>query len=270
VDERDGAAAPSLALADRVGLCARHAAVGADGVLTLLPPTTTGALLTMHVTNADGSVPEMCGNGLRCVAQWMLEHRVVKRDTPFLVDTGAGALECTVTQAGVRVEMGPAFFDDVAEGGRWLAQPLDDQGQTFVSSAVSMGNPHLVLFVEGEGPDGLRALASVHGPPLEHHPRFVHRTNVGFCAVRGETELDLVVFERGVGITEACGTGACGAAAAGVATGRCPADTPIRVNLPGGPLTITVPALREDGAQTARAVLMEGPARRVFRGEILV
>jgi diaminopimelate epimerase len=230
-------------------LCDRRRGVGADGVLGILPPTTPGAVATMHIFNSDGSVAAMCGNGIRCVARHLAEARGLSGD--LVVDTDSGPKRCTVHRDGpggavgtVSVEMGPARLEG--------EQVFAVAGESLPAVRVSMGNPHAVLFDEPTV-----ARASAVGPELE---RLVPGgVNVGF-ARPGPTGLDLVVWERGAGLTDACGTGACAAAVAAVRRGAFPAGRPIEVRLPGGALEITV------GEDLAR-VTMRGPAERVFAGE---
>lgn len=279
VDER-ARTAPSLSHRARVALCDRHRGVGADGVLTLLAPASPGALCTMHVTNADGSEPEMCGNGIRCVSRWLQGEGEVRAGQAHVIDSGAGPKRCTVLSTGgrtvgegegagegegeadgemeVEVEMGPARLHGAATGDPLIRAPLEAGGETFEATAVSMGNPHLVLL------EGLRDFTQVQalGPSLEHYPRFPARTNVGFARLGesdGAPHLELIVWERGCGITQACGTGACAAAVAYVEAGRVQAGRPLAVSLPGGRLVITVSA-------DLTSVKMRGPARGVFSG----
>lgn len=262
VVEEPGGAAPGLTLASRVALCDRHRGVGADGVLTLLAPRLEGAVVRMHVTNSDGSVPEMCGNGLRCVSRWLLDEGRVADGEEHVVDTDAGPRRAVARRVSggevqVEVSMGPARFEGVATGAPMLEEELSRGGERFLATAVSMGNPHLVL----RGRADLE-LAQRLGPELVKHERFPHQVNVGFAEREGEG-LRLIVYERGAGITQACGTGACAAAAAFVRSGLLPADQPVPVELLGGRLLITVPA---DGGE----VRMQGPAARVFTGVLAV
>jgi diaminopimelate epimerase len=254
LDERR-ASEPSLSLARRIALCDRHAGVGADGVLTLLKARAPGAIVRMHVTNADGSVPEMCGNGLRCVSRWLLEHGLVGAGEVHHVDTDAGVYEARVQQADVVVQMRGATLDDACSGGPLIDEEVEAGSERLVGTAVSVGNPHLVLTAPAD-----KGLAGRLGPLLEHHPRFPQRVNVGFAEPLGAAELGLVVWERGAGLTEACGTGATAAVAAFVRAGRFPADEEVLVHLPGGDLFVSV------SADLSR-IRMRGPARRVFKGE---
>lgn len=236
-------------------LCDRRRGVGGDGLLIVGPPQTPGSQATMTVINFDGSRPEMCGNGLRCVAHYVADRMGVANPT---IDTDAGVKACRVegqpqtVQVEVEVDMGPG----TSEG---TQTPAAGEDRTFVN--VSMGNPHAIHFVaEDEDPE---ALARGLGPALEVDPAYPERTNVEFARVDPSSKtIVLWVWERGCGITDACGTGACATACAAVWGGYLPADAPIRVDLPGGELLITVPSDRSAG------VKMRGPARRVFTGTV--
>lgn len=234
-------------------ICDRRRGVGADGILIVGPGRTADGNASMWVVNHDGSQPEMCGNGLRCVALVATgagSHTIT-------IDTDAGPKRCSVEAPNgeggdVEVDMGPS-----ADLGSH--SPASAEGRTL--HGVSMGNPHAVSFVgTGEDPE---ALARRLGPGVErdreHYPE---GTNVEFCqAVEGR--LVLWVWERGCGITEACGTGACATAVAAAAQGLVPTEVPVTVQLPGGALQIQVPSTPHDG------VIMRGPARVVFAGTIV-
>lgn len=228
-------------------VCDRHRGVGADGVLTLLPARAGGAAY-MHIHNSDGSVAAMCGNGIRCVARFLAERRGL--DGSFDVETDAGPRRCTVHRGAggrveaVSVEMGPARMTGEEE--------FTVRGERLRALRVSMGNPHAVFFG-----DASPERAAAVGPAIE--AAVEGGVNAGFAALRAGG-IDLVVWERGAGLTQACGTGACAAAAAAVSSGRLPAGAPIEVRLPGGPLTVTV---REGGS----GVTMRGPVVKVFEGE---
>jgi len=248
-------------------LCARQFGVGADGVLPILPPVTDGAHARMRVLNADGGEAEMCGNGLRCVAKYLYERDPKLRHDPLRIDTGAGLLSCAMTVDGdtvasVTVDMGRPRLQRAEipmtgpAGERCLAVPLALDGRTLAITAVSMGNPHAIAFVDETGP-ALRALAERHGPAVEHHAWFPQRTNAEFAHVVGPTEIELVVWERGCGITLACGTGACATAVAACLAGHSQPGKEIEVKLLGGSLAITV-------AEDYGTVFMRGPATHVF------
>lgn len=239
-------------------LCDRRYGVGADGVLAVLDPTglpgDARAKARMLIRNADGSEPEMCGNGIRCVARW-LHDRGLRLDV-IPIETAAGVLDCGITRGAdghaemITVEMGRPRVAAVEH-------TLEVDGRVLRVTEVSMGNPHAVAFLDA-GAD-LRAVAETLGPSVERHPRYPARTNAEFARIEGP-RIDLCVWERGCGITLACGTGACAAAAAAVATGRLEAGREVEVRLPGGALFIRV-------APDLAGVRMRGPAVEVFEGD---
>lgn len=250
-----------------VGLCDRHRGIGADGVLLILQPTEAGlaqgAHARMRIRNADGSVAEMCGNGLRCVAKRLLQETPRSSGSPLRVETLAGVLSCAALPDGhieVAMETPTLLFDG-------HPQTAELAGQRVTWIGVSLGNPHAVVFCEPSATRGdLLALAALVGPHLEHHPLFPARTNAEWVAARGEAAFDAVVWERGCGITQACGTGACAVAVADrqrrhlISVPRGPSV--IRVTLPGGTLEV-----RLDGrAALPHAVYLRGPAEEVFSG----
>jgi diaminopimelate epimerase len=205
--------------------------------------------------NADGSRPQMCGNGLRCVA--LLLARSHGRDR-FAVDTDAGRRDVVVPDAAAGGEPGWVEVDMGAAVDTGPTRPAAADGREFLG--VSMGNPHAIAFV---GPsDEPEVLARMLGPGITTDPIYPEGTNVEFARVEDTGRIRLVVWERGAGLTAACGTGACATAAAAVRTGRVPGDGPVWVDLPGGPLRITVPA------DASAGVRMYGPARVVFSGEL--
>lgn len=246
VDARaEGDVTPELA----TRLCDRRFGVGADGVLVVLPARIPGCELRMRLINADGSVPEMCGNGVRCIALRHARAHELARGT-VRVDTDAGERACIVedgpAEALVTVDMGIVrVLGDRA---------LDVEGRTVVPTLADAGNPHAVLF-------GAFARGDVEhlGPRLATHSLFPRGTNVEFACALSDG-VDLVVWERGVGITMACGTGACATVAVACEKGLAPRGKPVRVRLPGGPLEVTID---ESGRAT-----MRGPARHVYSGTI--
>lgn len=231
-------------------LCDRHFGVGADGVLLILPGG-PGAVATMRVINADGSAPEMCGNGLRCVALAVSERAGVD-PASVVIDTGAGRKLCSVQRAvdvaQVTVDMGEVRYLEARE--------LIVGGTSVTVHKVDAGNPHAILFAPQAPSERARL-----GPLLETNPEFASRTNVEFAEVDARG-IALTVWERGVGFTLACGTGACAAAVAAWQLGLVQ-DARVEVRLPGGPLIV-------ERAQEAGRVIMTGPARRVFDGSWLV
>jgi diaminopimelate epimerase len=268
VDLRGGDPAGVQRLEVARALCDRRFGVGGDGVLAILP--SHAADCRMRVLNSDGSEAEMCGNGIRCVAKHLVDRDPALRGRAQVsVETLAGVMLCGVRGEGglvreVSVEMGRPRLSRAEipmsgpAGEPFVDQPVE--GVERRATAVSMGNPHLVFFVEESGP-ALRALAERAGPALERHAWFPRRTNVEFARVDGDGSLELVVWERGVGITLACGTGACATAVAACLTGRAERGRELRVRLLGGELAITV-------AEDLAGVTMRGPATFVFDGSV--
>jgi diaminopimelate epimerase len=218
-----------------------------DGLI-LVGPSERGADCAMEIYNADGSRPETCGNGLRCVAKLAVERGYVRRPE-FSIETDAGVRSARIELRGDRVvaatiEMGRP---------RILAtdETISTAGPKVVATLVDVGNPHCVLFVEDERTAPVESL----GPELERHPRFPAGTNVEFLARRSE-EWHLRVWERGVGETQACGSGACAAAFAAVQRGL--ATWPVRLRLPGGRLEVD---MRQDGN-----VVLTGPVEELAPG----
>lgn len=233
-------------------LCDRRRGVGADGVLTLLPPATPGAAAYMHIYNSDGSVAAMCGNGIRCAARHLAESRGL--DGAIVVDTDSGPRTCTIHRApGSAAGPGPvvAISVDMGTGRVEGRETFEVGGERLEATRVSMGNPHAVFFDAAT-----RERARAIGPAVER--AVPGGVNAGFARVR-EGGIDLVVWERGAGLTDACGTGACAATVAAVHAGTVPAGRPVEVRLPGGALEITV--------APDRRVTMRGPAERAFTGE---
>ncbi|MGN6105936.1 MAG: diaminopimelate epimerase [Kofleriaceae bacterium] len=270
VDLRTASAEEAAAWQDpkRVAMvCDRQFGVGGDGVLAVLPSKIADA--RMRVLNSDGSEAEMCGNGIRCVAKELHDRGGLARPE-IAIETGAGRLVCAIDAEGgiarsITVQMGaprltrgeiPMIGPD---GERCVAQPFEVAGETRPLTCVSMGNPHAITFVDSR--DEAWQLARSIGPTVETHAWFPRRTNVEYAHARSPQEIDLVVWERGCGITHACGTGACATTVAAILTGRASAGSPVRVNLPGGALEITV-------LPDFSNVLMKGPAVHVFDGTL--
>jgi diaminopimelate epimerase len=250
MDLRAGLELPLGAAALARALCDRHFGIGADGVLLIHPPASAAALARMQVINADGSEAEMCGNGLRCVVRHLWRPDL---DRPEMaIDTGAGTLLC-------QVEDGPTGPLILVDMGAPQAAPapltVEADGRAFQGIGVNLGNPHLVIFLPpGEA---LRPCAERYGPILERHPLFPQRTNVEFAHLGEPDRIDLVVWERGCGITLACGTGACATTLAAAQAGRSPGPFQ-EIHLPGGVLYVRID---ENGH-----ALMKGPAVPVFSG----
>jgi diaminopimelate epimerase len=256
---------PILTPDQAIAVCDRHFGVGADGVIFVLPAQ-GNCDYTMRIYNSDGSEPEMCGNGIRCMAKFIaqLEGRSAAESVTYRIHTLAGVITPEVLADGqVRVDMGPPILTPekipttlAAGAPKAVDHPLEVAGQTWAVTCVSMGNPHCITFVPNVEAIALTEL----GPQFEHHPAFPQRTNTEFIEVVNPTHLKMRVWERGAGITLACGTGACAALVAGVLTGRC--ETKATVTLPGGPLMI-------EWGSPDQSVMMTGPATAVFSGQWL-
>lgn len=240
-------------------LCPRHTAFGADGVLFWA--THADGRPQMIIYNRDGTRPQMCGNGLRCLALFLVQHGHVElpeasASVRLEVHTDAGLKQCVVDcptghSAQVRVNMG----EPSRIGGD---EPLDAQGEFDAWFGVDMGNPHAVVMCQ-PSLDVVDAVGhALNDTPT--HPSFGQGVNVEFVAHLRDHVYDVVVFERGVGRTQACGTGACAVAWALWQTNEVPTDDPVTVLLPGGALTLSLSA---DGA-----VIMQGPATWVYTAEL--
>ena len=255
-----GVPADISALAQK--LSARHFSVGADGIICVCAPVTPGADGRMRMFNADGSEGRMCGNGIRCVAQWLRTHAPECADKPLLkLDTQSG-LKTLRYQGDGRweVEMGaystlPADLPAVNMGTDPLVgRTLTVNGTDWTVTCINVGNPHCVTVVGDV--DSLK-LEEV-GPAFEHHPNFPEQVNTEFVEVTDPTHLKMRVWERGSGETWACGTGACATAAALTELGICPQGEDIHIALRGGELVIRL----LPGDQ----LLMTGPTETVYEG----
>ncbi|GAB3731211.1 diaminopimelate epimerase [Silanimonas algicola] len=263
LDLRDGAPPPTPSQAAR--MADRHRGVGFDQLLTIEPPTAPDAVADYRIWNADGSAAGQCGNGARCVAAW-LRRDGSARTARFVMGSPAGRVEAEALDDGsVRVQMSVPHFAPEripllapSEAARYVA---DGAFGPLAFGAVSMGNPHAVIEVAARAAPG-DALGAVDvagiGMWLQRSGRFPDGVNVGFAEVRASDHIALRVFERGVGETLACGSGACAAVAVLVRQGR--VGRAVRVDLPGGTLHIDWPS---DDAPVA----MRGPAAFVFEGE---
>ncbi len=251
---------PLLTPEQAVDLCDRHFGIGADGVIFALPGQ-DGTDYTMRIFNNDGSEPEMCGNGIRCLTKFIakLEETVAPRS--YKIHTLGGLITSKLEADGlVTVDMGePRLLAAeipttlVATDQKAVAQPLEVAGQSWQVTCVNMGNPHCVTFVEAVSAIPLETL----GPQFECHSVFPKKINTEFVEVVRSDYLKMRVWERGAGITLACGTGACASLVAGVLNGRC--DRCATVELPGGLLQI-------EWSESDNHLYMSGPAAKVFTG----
>jgi diaminopimelate epimerase len=260
----------------------RHTGVGGDGLIVILPAEKgVKADVRMRMFNADGSESEMCGNGIRCVAKYSFDHGLTKAK-PMLVQTGRGVLSIDYNTtpdgklATATVDMGepileaakiPVLLAGHPENSRvtdipgtvialkgWDEAAQDAAGLEREWTAVSMGNPHVVFYVR----DVAAVPLEVVGPQLEHAANFPRRINVHFVRVHSRDEVTMRTWERGSGITQACGTGACAVAVAGVLTNR--NDRKVLAHLPGGDLNL-------EWRESDNHVYMTGPATEVFTGD---
>ncbi|MDF1831113.1 MAG: diaminopimelate epimerase [Porticoccaceae bacterium] len=240
-------------------LADRHTGIGCDQILLVEPPGHPDIDFKYRIFNADGSEVAQCGNGARCFAKFVHDRRLTGK-TLLNVETYAGTLQLRIgDQQSYTATLGipnfePAQIPLVAE----QAAPtyaIEVDGHNIDIAALSLGNPHAVLQVV----DIQQAPIDTLGPMLESHSRFPERVNVGFMAVVSRHEINLRVYERGAGETQACGSGACAAAVAGIAQDLL--DSPVKVNLPGGSLSIAWQGENQP-------VSVTGPATTVYQGRI--
>lgn len=246
----------SIAVSDR------HFGIGSDGLITIGPSEI--ADFRMRIYNADGSEAEMCGNGIRCVAKYVYDHKLTDK-TEITVETGAGVKTLQLTAEDdkvtlVRVDMGePILTPDeipvVADGDRVVDEPIVVDDKEWRMTCVSMGNPHAVVFVD----DVAHFELEKYGPLFENHVRFPKRTNTEFVQIVSRNEAIMRVWERGSAETWACGTGTCATVMACILNGL--TDNDVLVHLRGGDLRIVYD-------EKSNHVFMTGPATEVFEGEI--
>ena len=262
IDLRDGTPPPDADLASR--LADRHFGVGCDQILTIEAPRSEGAVASYRIWNSDGSASQQCGNGARCVAAWLVRDGVA-RGGRFRVDSPLATHD--VVRLGderYSIAMGVPRFDPakIPLAGFAAIQDrhaIELDGKTVHFGAVSMGNPHALIEVADVGVDDIDAApVAVLGPAVQSSGAFPQSANVGFAQVVARDHVLLRVYERGVGETLACGSGACAAAAILIRRGT--VDRDVRISLPGGDLRVSWP---DDAAE----VIMSGPAAFVFEGE---
>ena len=258
IDNRHSAE-PILTSEQAVKWCDRNFGIGADGVIFLL--TEANGEHRMRIFNSDGSEPEMCGNGIRCLAKFMQDLNIPTTDSKYQIQTGAGLIVPQMDVDGqVTVDMGKPFLTAAEipttlrdSDHKVINVPLEVGGNTWNVTTVSMGNPHCMTFVDDVDTIPLAEI----GVLFEHHPVFPKRTNTEFVEVVNRGYVKMRVWERGAGATLACGTGACATVVAGVLNALC--DRTCTVNLPGGDLKI-------QWSEESDRILMTGPATLVFTG----
>jgi diaminopimelate epimerase len=250
----------------------RHFGIGGDGLILVAPPTDAakkeGATVRMRMFNADGSEAEMCGNGIRCVAKFAFDRKISTQN-PMRIETGRGVLTLNLKTdngkvAAVTVNMGPPVLDlpKIPVDAQWLGATANvrvfqiPMGTSLGMPAtfVSMGNPHAVIYVDDVKKIDLEKI----GPMIENHKAFPRRINVHFVQVHSKTEATMRTWERGSGITLACGTGAAAVCVAGVLTGK--TNRSLLAHLPGGDLNL-------EWRESDDCVYMTGTATEVFTGE---
>ncbi len=248
-----------MTAARAAAICNRHFGIGSDGILLWSGTEASGFSLTIY--NPDGSTAEMCGNGIRILARYLVGRGIASEPT-LAVQTDAGIIAPTVRQDGlIRVKMGTARlggrgivgYEGASVESEAVGCMLEVEGRKYEFTFVDMGNPHCVIETDDLDAIGLETV----GPAIEHLDLFPNRTNVEFMKVLGASEVAMRVWERGVGETNACGTGACAVAVTACRTRG--AVSPVTVHLPGGDLLVEVDAGLE--------VIMTGPAKEVYSGK---
>ncbi|QYR23691.1 diaminopimelate epimerase [Paenibacillus sp. sptzw28] len=248
-------------LAEQV--CNRFFGIGADGLVYILP--SENADFRMRIINSDGSEAEQCGNAIRCVAKYVYDNGLTDKTEITIETLGAGVQQVQLTVKDgkadlVRVDMGQPILNGLqvpttVDANPVINHPIEVDGREFRFTAVSMGNPHCVIYVD----DAVNFDLAAWGPKLETHPMFPRKINVEFVTVRSSDFTDMRVWERGAGPTLACGTGACATVVASVLNGY--TDRTATVSLKGGELLI-------EWNESDNHVYMTGPAAEVFRGTL--
>ncbi len=256
-------------------ICDRNFGVGADGLIIISPVLNSEhALHGWRYYNSDGSIGEMCGNGIRCAAKYLYEHGLTHEETQFKIETLAGDISLEMKDDElVKVGMGQAreikenqsldlriepSLNYPLELIKKTATKADDKSFTYNYDYVSMGNPHAIFFFNDLSKEEMIKISSL-GPQIEVDKAFPNKTNVEFARVIDPETIELIVWERGCGFTLACGTGACATVVSAIARGFCKADTDVTVKLPGGDLIIRVDTVAEE-------IFMTGKAEMSFNG----
>lgn len=246
-----------------IKLCEIHFSIGADGLIFIA--NSDDADVKMRIFNNDGTEAEMCGNGIRCFSKYVYEHSIVRKEE-IKIETIKGILVARnkiidENVVSVQIDMGPPILicEEIpviteSLSNKCINEPIAILDKIFKFTAVSMGNPHAVIFIDTQLNDDE---LNMYGATLESHKFFPNKTNVEFVQVLSEEESVVRVFERGVGITKSCGTGVCASVVAGSLLGKFKKNSVITVHNDGGDLRITY---------TGNTVLMEGPVEKVFTG----
>lgn len=242
-----------------INLCDRHFGIGADGLI--IPNLNTEDTdIGWFFYNSDGSTAQMCGNGMRCFARYVYDRKFVDKKQ-FSVKTLAGIIMPEILDNGnIRVNMSKPIFESnripfIPQNN--LNYKISVMNRIFEGNAVSMGNPHFVIFIKDD--EDLLSLAKTYGPEIEISAEFPEKTNVEFVKINNSSKIELCVWERGCGITLACGTGACASVTAGILNGIL--DNIVEVKLPGGVVNVEWQGFGND-------IFLTGPAEYVFEAKI--
>lgn len=243
--------------------CDRHFGLGADGmIIPKLDSDDTD--IAWYFYNSDGTTAQMCGNGMRCFAKYVYDNKLMTKKK-FSVKTGAGVISPEILEDGnVKVNMSSPILEPKKipfKGAENLNQKIKVLDKEFIVNAISMGNPHCVIFTEGD----VYEMAKTYGPELEKHEMFPEKTNVEFVKIKNKNEVDFCVYERGCGITLACGTGACASVVAGVLNNL--TDCKVKVNLLGGAVTVD---WSEHAEGKSENIYLIGPAEYSYFAEYLL
>ncbi len=244
-------------------MCDRNFGIGADGLIIVNPADINSKADTAwRIFNSDGSEPQMCGNGIRCFAKYVHEKRIIDKNK-FTVSTLAGIITPEILDNGeIKVDMSKPILEVskvpvLIEGlDCVIACPIEIEGREFEITTVSMGNPHCIIFTDEDS----FALAREFGSKIEKHPMFPEKTNVEFVQILSRNNIKIDVWERGCGITKACGTGACASVVAAIFNEL--TDNVVQVELPGGSLTIEWDMSKPDSS-----VFMTGKSEFICKGE---
>lgn len=245
-------------------ICDRNFGVGADGMIIPNLDSSAETDIAWYFYNSDGSTAQMCGNGMRCFAKYVTDKGIIDKKR-FSVMTGAGVISPEILDNGlIKVNMSKPILKPAKipfGGDNILNFDIVAKDKTFKANAVSMGNPHCVIFTD----DDVYEMAKTYGPELEKHELFPEKTNVEFIKIKSRSEIDFCVYERGCGITLACGTGACASVVAGVLNNL--TDCKVKVNLLGGAVTIDW-----SGYETNKNsdIYLIGPANYNFYAEYIL
>ena len=245
-------------------ICDRHFGIGADGLI--IPNINTEETdIGWFFYNSDGSTAQMCGNGMRCFAKYVYDRKLINKKS-FTVQTAAGIIVPEIRDDEIRVKMSKPILESSKIPflpNNNLNYKISVKNRIFEGNAISMGNPHFVIFIKDD--EDLMRLAKEYGPEIEIAAEFPEKTNVEFVRIKSYKKIELCVWERGCGITLACGTGACASVVAGILNGLI--ENNVTVKLPGGSVNIEWNGSKEN---TDENVFLSGPAEYIFEAEYLI